>query len=145
MVDFNLSRFRILGGHQGLVSHPHSSIPPSLHPSPQCLYLIFLSIQAQNGATCIGRKTGKHPRQVSSLSQTKTLSHSYSHMSKSQRLQSAWPARLWTAGGNWSTLRKSLVKSSQVKFICTAQYHIKCLNGLYRLTTATVSGPVQAL
>ena len=40
---------------------------------------------------------------------------------------------------------KSLVKSSRVKFICKTQYHIKCLGGFYRLTTATAPGTVRAL
>lgn len=34
--------------------------------------------------------------------------------------------------------------ASQVRFICTVQYHLQCLNGLYRSTTITGPDSAQA-
>lgn len=110
-------------------------IPPVAHPSIHCICLFLLSIQAQNGSPCFGRKARKHLGQVSSPTKANTISHLHSHMWKSQRLQSAWPACLWTAGKETGAPRGKALWS-QVKFICEAQYHIKRLNRLYRLTMA---------
>lgn len=80
---------------QRLVLHPLL-----IRPSVKCPYLPL--------PLCSGSERGcVHQGQVSSLSQANAHSHSYSHMWKSQRLPSARPS-----GGDWSTQRKSLVKSS---------------------------------
>lgn len=71
------------------------SVIPPICP----LSLPAISLFSVSECVCMHWMTGSETP-LSGLSQANTLSHSYSHMWKSQRLQLGWPARLWTAGGN---------------------------------------------
>lgn len=109
------------------VTHP---ICPSIH----YLYLHFRAI--------LTPYAGKRPVWVSGLSQSDTFTHVFT------RVEAAVspPREPLSCSSKAAAPRgKNLVKSSQVKFICASQYHITRLGGLYRLTTATVTGPGRAL